>query len=220
MTKQDQLNSLFTSWKTKAHYTNANQFLHDGFINADKYEKANTKILFIGKEANGLQESGDVMLNNWRNKDLSGIYDKSISQWAYGIHNGFPPFDEIDGKEHRQQRYDALQQVAIMEARKCSGGAKCNNLSLETIIQKDKEELHQQICIINPDVIVCCLVEMFLVNALFDKPAYQKSGYTRCVFRWENYKVIDFYHPSAQVPGAAMYSLLACIYQSVAFAQL
>src|SRR5689334_3366792 len=115
MNKQDQLTSLFNTWKTRDHYVKANQFLRDGLINETEYNKQATKLLFIGKEANGLKEPDLNLTENWSNEGLSGLYDRTISQWAYGIQHNFPPFDDIYGDENRARRYEALQKISIME---------------------------------------------------------------------------------------------------------
>jgi hypothetical protein len=198
------------------------RFIKDGIINENFYEKESLKLLFITKEANDKSGTLEDFRIHW-NKPLNFSFDYRIAELAFGIQNNFPPFDSIYSnliKKKKDQYENALKKIAFMDVKKNCGKSKCDHKALHKNIDSNLHFIHQQIDIINPDIIVSCLVEIELVNTLFESPTFISSGYVRCIFKWKKYKVIDFYHPSGQSVPAAMYCLMQNIYSSKEFKSL
>jgi hypothetical protein len=230
MTKNEQLDALFNEW----HACEPDkQFIRDGIIDEVEYVKQKTKLLFIAKEANDSNGGVWDFRTIWKNAPKSK-FDNRVAEWAWGIQNGFSnSFDEIYGEDSNteeekispqklQIKKEALQKIAFLDIKKSGGGGRANNKELKTHIEKNIDYLHKQIEIINPDIIISGLTHKFLIEALFTPlPVnFKRTGYVRCVFKWKNCRVIDFYHPSSQNVPAASYCLLQSIYQSKAFQEL
>jgi hypothetical protein len=216
MTKNQQLDKLFEEWRSYfREYKDC--FISDGIVDDNLFEEQKNKLLFIGKEAN------DPRNQSWDyraliKQNLKYKYNLRIAEWSYGILNDFPNFDSI----HRNHdlKIETIKKIALLDVKKSGGSGKCNNGSLLNNILANLSFLHRQIDIIKPDIIISGLFEIELVQALFPGISFQKSGYSRCVAKWKDYKVIDFYHPSNQNVPAASYSLLQNIYRSEAFRKL
>jgi hypothetical protein len=225
VTKTDKLNELFDRWeRERPEYQGI--FVRDGIINEIEYDKAPHKILFIAKEANhdDAPTAGDFR-DWWNNRGLHGHFCLHIAEWSFGILNEFPPFEDVhwDHKQDWESRYrSSLQSIAFMDVKKSGGGSRSNHHTVYNSIINNLDFLHEQIEIINPNIIINCLVDITLTNALFDvkNEQWKKSGYIRSLFNWRGVRVIDFYHPSGRTVPAASYSLLQNIVRSKAFQQL
>ncbi len=93
-TKTEQLNELFGEWEA-ANPDYHGKFICDGIINEDIYNRTNPKVLFIAKEANqdDAPEEGDF--REWWANDIRHPFTYRLAEWAFGILNDFPPFEEI-----------------------------------------------------------------------------------------------------------------------------
>ncbi|MEO6720770.1 MAG: hypothetical protein ABIN67_10390 [Ferruginibacter sp.] len=216
MDRNLKLNSLFNEWQNATpEYTE--QFIKDGVIDEEQFEEQKPKLLFITKEANASSNKSWDFRDNWH-QELLYRFDYRIAEWAYGIQNNFPEFDSI--YQNKNEYSNAIKKVAFMDVKKSSGGSQCDNGLLLQNIKENLSFLHRQIDIIEPDIIISSLMDYDTVTMLFPGIEFKKSGYIRCVAKWRNYKIIDFYHPSSQTVPAASYSLLQNIYQSNAFKSL
>lgn len=221
-TKTKKLDVLFTEWVS--HYPEYKGiFVKDGIINEKKWDNIEPKILFIAKEPNHdfNPQEGDFRID-WNNKKLFP-FSYRIAEWAWGIINNFPIFEKFYHNSDWLENYsEALQNISFMNVKKSGGGGIANHTEIYTAIEKTKSFILKEIEIIQPQIIVASLVNIDLINSLFNVKQEQwvKSGYVRCVFKWENIKIIDFYHPSSRIAPAASYSLLQNIIQSPAFKNL
>lgn len=87
-------------------------------------------------------------------------------------------------------------------------------------IKKNKVFLLKQISLINPNIIIGGLGDTNNWKLLFDDIEFDQSGFDIKITRYNKYKIVDFYHPSYQVPRAMSYSLIKSIIQSDKFQKL
>lgn len=217
MTKTQQLDALFSDWED-AIPSYKGKFIQDGIVNESEYEKISPKILFIAKEPNNpAQTAGDF--RQWWQKEIYYTFSYRIAEWAYGIINNFPAFDNI--RENKESAHKALQQIAHMNIKKTGGSGSCNGGVVIEHYNQNSQYLQKQIEIIAPDLIILCLSWNEVVrDGLFGKLDWIKSGYEINVAKWNNVKLIDFYHPSSRTAPAASYSLLQNIINSSIFKSL
>jgi hypothetical protein len=207
ITKTEQLNTLFDRWQV---LHNENGFKRDGIINEELFSKP--YILFVCKEPNDPdQKPGDY--RDWWNNEMTYAFSKRIGDWAYGIINGFPPYQSFSD----DQAHQALKSVAFMNVKKVGGGARANHDEILNWIERDHALLHEEIEIINPSVIICSLGFSHITKKLFNNISdndWQDAGYGIPYAKLKDRLIIDFYHPSVPAPGVMSYVLLEKIVQN------
>ena len=117
MTKTEQLNALFSEWRENREEYKG-QFIKDGIIDETLYNTQKPKLLFIGKEAN------DGKGKDWDYRDhiMDGVkykYNLRVAEWAYGIQNNFPAFDNI--YRSRETLTESAKKIAIIDVKKNGG---------------------------------------------------------------------------------------------------
>ena len=80
--------------------------------------------------------------------------------------------------------------------------------------KNDFDNLHEEIEIIDPEIIILGTSWKKLRNFIFDKVDWRHSGYDVAIRKYNKAKVIDFYHPSSRNAPSAAYSLLQNIIKS------
>lgn len=212
MNKNEKLNRLFNAWGID------DALILDGIINEPKYDQAKAKglgILFIAKEANTKSGTG-WDFRDWWNEELKYRFSHAIAEWSSGILNKFPDFNLA-----KDLKMDAIQSIAFMNINKKTGGggsADRDKIIAETISFKDK--LVEEIKIIDPDIIIGCGLYGTIYDILMPDVEWEKSGYDISVGRWNNTKVVRFYHPSNRYPKAMNYCLLEKVMTSHKFESL
>ena len=216
MTKKEQLNKLYTKWEAETPDYQG-KFIKDGINNDDFYFKASTKILFLTKEPNNpKQEAGDF--REWWKEGLKYTFSHRLAEWSYGILNDFPEYEQMwHDKEWFKK---AIFQVAFMNIKKVGGKGQSNCAEMEKHLTQNKKWLLKQIEIIEPEIIITGLTWKKLRNQLFDNVEWKNSGYNIAIGKFNNAKVIDFYHPSSRNAAAASYSLLENVINSESFKEL
>ncbi|NAY91385.1 hypothetical protein GTQ34_05585 [Muricauda sp. JGD-17] len=216
MTRTEQLNLLFENWEAEIPEYKG-KFIKDGINNEDLYTNAKTKMLFLTKEPNNpKQEAGDF--RKWWKEGLKYTFSHRLAEWSYGILNDFPEYEQT---WHDKEGFSsAIFYVAFMNIKKIGGKGLSNYAEMERHLLQNKDRLLRQIEIIEPDVIITGLTWKKLRNQLFDKVIWKHSGYNIAIGRYQNTKIIDFYHPSARNAAAASYSLLENVMKSSSFKQL
>ena len=214
--KNQQLDQLFQRWENQ-NTLYRGHFVKDGIIDEDLFEAAKHKILFITKEPNNPeQREGDFRV--WWKEEVKLTFSKRIAEWSYGILNDFPEYDIIS--RSNEKRLDTIQRIAFMNLKKIGGIGQSNNGEIRKEIKKNFQLIHDEISIINPEIIVTGLSEPATRDTLFPElmGKWQDSGYEIAIARLNGRtKIIDFYHPSAWNAGSASYSLLQNIIRSSAF---
>lgn len=214
--KTQQLNQLFEEWEQKVpEYLG--KFVKDGILNEKLYNKAAHKILFIEKEPNNPgQEPGDF--REWWKDNITHGFSFRIAEWAYGILNNFPEFDSI--WENNAMYNEVIHKIAFMNIKKSGGKGVSDYNEMIKHLNQNIEFIHREIEIISPDIVITGVSWPELLEELFPKLHWVKTGYQIKIARNKNYKIIDFYHPSSRTAPPASYCLLQNIIKSQAFITL
>lgn len=215
-TKTEQLDELFIKWEKETPGYKGH-FVRDGIINEDLYKQTKPKILFITKEPNNPKQLPDDF-RTWWLETLECAFSYRIAEWSYGLQNDFPQYDEI--WKRKGSAKEAIQKIAFMNVKKIGGEGSSEFKTIMDTLIENFENIHQQIKIINPEIIIIGLSWKDARNALFPNVNWIKCGYDRNIGKFNNYKIIDFYHPSSRNAPAAAYSLLQNIIQSNQFENL
>ncbi|MBA7541762.1 hypothetical protein ES705_34078 [subsurface metagenome] len=107
-----------------------------------------------------------------------------------------------------------------MNVKKSGGGGNSNNAVMKVYAKRDFEFIHQEIVIIEPQIIITGLSWGSLRKVVFPNIKWQSSGYEIDIGKYKQAKVIDFYHPSSRNAPAASYSLLQNVIESQEFQRL
>lgn len=219
--KNAQLDQLFKAWK-KEYGTHEN-FIKDGIISENRYEKARRKVLFIAKEPNDPDQKA-TDYREWWNRELRLGFSYRIAEWAYGFLNDFPVYDEIwpkvDGKYDSGRAMEAIQSIAFMNIKKSGGGGEANNNTIDEHLEKYSEHIKEQISIIAPEIIILGLSWNPKSQLIFPGIKWVDCGYQIPIAKYDELKIIDFYHPSARNAAQASYRLLKCVFEGDRFSEL
>ncbi|MFD2937863.1 hypothetical protein [Spirosoma flavum] len=190
-------------------------FIKDGVNNPDLFAKQKTKVLFIAKEHNYIGDHDDqTYAADYRVWSKQGIYLQfahRLSEWAYGLMNNFPPYEQLTNKN----KHEALQSIAFINVKKASGNASANPEHICQYIIASQSLLHQQITTISPTLIVCCFRYDYYVEILFDIKMKRANSNAYSLGKWDNMDIINFYHPSARKNKKVLYQQLAEAYQHI-----
>lgn len=140
----------------------------DGIIDIDEYLSSAPKILWILKEPHDEIEDGLAAGGGWKfSDDFLGKEDyykklnKSKATWnpivytSFSILNGFKNFSELDDLTDNPLMYSVVKKIAVINVKKLPGFTKTPNFSIiKKSYDKNKEILHQQIELFNPDIII------------------------------------------------------------------
>lgn len=192
-----------------------NRFIKDGVISHDFFSKQATKILFIAKEHNYIGQHDDKGYKaDYRLWWQEGVYLKfanRISEWAYGLINGFPLYEQLAYEDRRK----ALKSIAFINVKKVSGNALPNYKHICQYIINSHDLLHQQITGIAPTLIICCFRQDHYVKLLFDNKMIRSASNIYSLGQWNNIDVINFYHPSARKNKKFLYEQLTEAYRQL-----
>lgn len=212
MTKKIELKKLFNEWEnTFPDYKG--KFISDGIIDEQLYQNAKTKILFVTKEPNDSdQTSWD--LADLLNQDYSKNFAIRLAEWTHGILNDFPPLSSLTDYK---VLHESLKSAAVINLKKIGGASQSKGEEIISHTLQNKPFLLRQIKIIQPEIIIGGVGNTEIWKILFDNIELECSGYDILVGKWDNAKIIDFYHPSYRVPRAMTYSLLQNIFRCEVF---
>jgi len=218
MGKNSELERLFGEWK--ANYSDKDGFIYDGIIDENLYNMAEHKVLFIMKEPND-PKKGSWDFRTWWKKKIKHRFSRRIAEWAYGIlDNNFPPYDSIWSKNAYSKVQEALNSIAFMNVKKTGGKDASSKSEINRIIKRDRDSIHEEIKIINPEIIILGLSWRSSVELLFPNLNWHNTGYSIIISKYGNAKIIDFYHPSSRSSPVALYCLLEKIIKSKQFSSL
>ena len=214
------MKELFEKWEEKY----PNQLVIDGIINKEEWERQETKILFVLKEAYGDGNTSWSLtdyINNLEQKDYIAKLWKRIAIWTNGIlHTDKNFIKEYDPNELSNEKCcELLKKIAVVNIKKKDESKKSSEMNdIESYAKNDKDLLKEQIDNIQPDIIVCgytcnCLDQIY-ENTIKDNNKNPNWFY------WYKIKgkrtiVLDFYHPANQYPDLLNYYGLMNIYQLV-----
>ena len=213
-----QLNNLFIRWQEEFPEYRG-KFASDGIVNESIFNGQPHRLLFITKEPNDPEQSGGDF-RKWWSEEVKYSFSHRICEWAYGILNNFPPIEDLSNEN--KDRVGVLQSIAFMNLKKIGGGSSADYEKIKNIVIKERHLILEEINIIKPDIIVGGIghSEVKLWKLLFPEIKPKNSGYDIQIAKVNDYRIINFYHPSYRVPRAMSYSLLGAVYRSEAFQRL
>lgn len=216
MEENNQLDKLFEVWeKQNIGYKGA--FKKDGIIDEHLYAQSKPKILFIAKEPNDpKQKEGDY--RKWWKEGIKYGFSLRIAEWAYGILNNFPQYDIVRRDSAGLDK--AIQSIAFLNIKKNGGNGSSNENVILEHLNRNIDLIHQEIEIINPEIIIMGITWKSIRTSLFKNAQWNESGYSIAISNIGNSKVIDFYHPSSRTAPAASYSLMQNVFRSDSFKSL
>jgi hypothetical protein len=126
----------------------------DGVVDENEYINCKIKVLYILKE-----------VNDWKNGDLREFTKagarwrtwNNITRWQYAIEKYYNTGKvEFKDKINQNDRKEILKTIAVLNLKKCSGGASSNMGQIWHHANEDKDLLKEQIELYNPNIIICC----------------------------------------------------------------
>ena len=183
MEETGRLSALFVRWKEfyRQNGLDPEMFFGDGIIDEAKYSKAKKKILFILREIN---ESGGDLTELIRQGHRHNVVSQ-LSQWAAGILNDFPEYEEID--RDQQTKAETLESVALLNLKKNTGETALMPRPFDGFSLMDKSFVVEEIDVIKPEIIISCNVITELVWAL-------DLDEVKCEVSYPNNVLDRFYH--------------------------
>lgn len=222
----DQLKTLFDDWKTKQENDKEykcekteiakGSFTPDGMVNEETWKQLNAenkkKVLYLLREANGntstLKEDGKSVDDGkfWfqqcvANGNIGNIIFTRIAEMQKIIQ---PDKDDKGYKE-------ILEQVAYMNINKRGGGSTVDWKILNKYAYVYKKQIMKEICILKPDIIVCCGTYWTFVDnicGLYDREEWESHEKRNFVLKVETEiengdkfecLIFNMYHPSARM---------------------
>jgi hypothetical protein len=198
------------------------KFVRDGILDVEAYLNSPVKILYILKEANSTDNSLEDMRDN-----LVGLNSDDPNRIAAGWGNTWRPiayatygvFEKMNFQEIRDNIGDTngnaaeilkyMPNIAQINIKKYAGGATANEREIKNFYNRYKDLLHEQIEIINPDVLVFCSTFGFFDVDYFAGKEKIQEGIP--VYKFKNKLLIDTYHPNG-LRGAGMTESEYCDY--------
>ncbi|MCB0810613.1 MAG: hypothetical protein KDB96_15155, partial [Flavobacteriales bacterium] len=113
--KTARLDELFGRWRA-AYGAECRHFISDGIIDEELYEAQQPRLLFLGKDPNDQSGEEDWDFREEWAQDQLWTHARQVNRWAYGILNGFPPWEQA-----KEPPENALLKVACMNVKKTGG---------------------------------------------------------------------------------------------------
>lgn len=137
---------LFSRWKAAK---GCEYFISDGVCDEEEWNKQSFRILFVLKEANWENGSGDLC--DFLMNGGSPTYWK-VARWtkALLVQGEYPEYVSRSDKTYW------LSKAAAMNLKKVGGGAHANDETIRKYARSDKAFLKEQIELYQPDIIICC----------------------------------------------------------------
>lgn len=225
MSLRNEENKLFEKWKKSRDIKN---FARDGA--GKDFEKQPLKIICIGKETNGTDESWD-----WRERLDDGVFYKNgkpieiynLYRWVKFLLDGPLTFEEYEKVEKdREKRKEIFSKIAFMNLKKESGGSKTNDKQLQEAIRKDKEFIKRQLNLYldNDDKKIIFILGdglyTHIADILGDEVKKAKKILLNNNDRFikkinDNLYIVKFYHFSAIKSNEEMYELIKKVKEEI-----
>ena len=135
-------------------------FIKDGVIDKDKWDKVNCKVLLLLKEAySDKSPTGfDLCLtirDKWKGIKKSGRDNTWINSalWCYAaqkISSAMP-----DPNKNNPTLNEALLQAAVINIKKSDGKKRSKMKEIRAIAKRDGNFIKEQIAMINPEIVIC-----------------------------------------------------------------
>lgn len=178
-------------------------FIRDGILNVSEYLKSPIKILWILKEAHSDDNSLSDMrpnlisLSDNENPDnidpLWGPTWRTVANVTYGIFEKKNMKDIPNMNGNAPEVLKHMHRIAHINVKKYAGGSIAVDSELSRFYKTYKELLHEQIEIINPDVMIFGGT-FGLFSEYFE--AKEKIAEWLPVYKYKEKLLIDTYHPA------------------------
>lgn len=186
-------------------------FVRDGIVNVAEYLKAPIKVLWILKEANSPKNELDDMrpcLATLYDSDTDKIHSDWVKTWrpiarcVYGIfeNKNFATIENVEENESGILKH--IKKIAHINVKKCAGGASAVSKEIQNFYIKHKSLLHEQIEIINPDIMIFGGTFGYFADYFENKEKVQESI---PVYKFKNKLLIDIYHPNNRTMKQEIY---------------
>lgn len=220
---EQQLDDLMQEWKQAHLQKGHTDFISDGAICAEQYERAELKICFFLKEAYSGGSGESWSLTDWLNDGAMTRMWGNAAEWAYGLLH--TTADSIPKKPtlSRTQKTELLRSVSVVNVKKSGGKSGSDYADLLQYAVKDREFLQRELAILRPDVIVCgnnaSLLRVVYGAAVGDDGSITGGAINAEQLRQNGYAlygkqiILDYYHPANRYPAMLNYYALCGLYQ-------
>ncbi|WP_367110956.1 hypothetical protein [uncultured Psychrobacter sp.] len=202
------MEDIFKNWKESELHKNR-LFITDGIIKHDDWEKSESKILFLLKEAydsKPQKETWDLSKHIQRKK-VSGRTLKPMAQWAYGINHVMSNNEIITYKSDGEEVKHALLSSAVINLKKSQGKSKSNNDNLKVYVEADWHLIKEQMKSISPKIVICGNTWSLIKG----KISYQEISDR--AYLSEGILFIDYWHPANRAANKMNYYALCALVQ-------
>ena len=223
MDPQSKMKALFQEWSEREHHQSRERikgFIADGPIDYKLWESSDYKVLFLLKEAYASDKWAQPLDLCQHIRDWGGPKYKiwhTVAAWAFGLQQMRKNGGEIHRyprSEDKSECRNALFSASIVNIKKSGGESTSNDENLYEYIEKDWNNIFEQIRLLHPGIIVCGgtwwnVVRKYLIKSE-GKNSFRKLG--EWVYEYKGYYFIDFWHPANQYPNKLnYYSLCAAV---------
>jgi hypothetical protein len=189
--------------EVKEHYEKLNipeeNFVCDGVINTGEYFASPLKILWILKEP--YTGAGKTMVEDLNTNRADGNKKDSQTTWhpiiyiSHGITNNFEQYNSMKKIQEDKSISKVLRKIAFINVQKTPAKTRTNPKDITEAYQINKEILHRQINVINPDIIIGANTLHLFVNDFGLKDEHKiKHHWTK-----NNKLYIKTYHPGQTI---------------------
>lgn len=180
--------------------------IYDGIVDYEQYSMTSPKILWILKEVNS--EDSD-----WTMRDaLSNLKHESGKGLRTGWANTFTPivyttngiitgkdWDAMGNFNEDQSIIDVMQKVAYINVKKVPGGSQANWNLIKEYYSENKVALHEQIKLIDPEVIIFGGTYNFFDDDFFELFGELEANLENSslhIYQNERYLLLNAFHPN------------------------
>ncbi|SFB90591.1 hypothetical protein [Kaistella jeonii] len=183
--------------------------IYDGIVDFVQYSQSSPKILWILKEANS-EEHGWTMrdaLKNLKNINKVGLTDgwantfTSIVYTTNGIFTG-EDWDSMGNFYEDQSIINVMEKVAYINVKKIPGGSLADWNLIKRYYSENKIALHEQIKMINPEVIIFGGTYNFFDDDFFNSFGELEENVENNslhIYQNKNHLLLNAYHPNNRV---------------------
>lgn len=182
------------------------EIVYDGIVNLENYLASPIKILWILKEVNSSDSDWDLRdaLSDLKNENRGGLKTgwantfTPIVYTTYGILENVS-WSNMGNYYENQEMIDVLKNIAYINIKKVPGTSVSNWQEIRDYYIENKQAIHNQIKLINPDVIIFGnTLEFFDEDfyELFDKFEENKENNSLHIYSNENNLLLYAYHPN------------------------
>ena len=182
--------------------------VEDGIIKREIFSREKIRLLIVVKEPNKTNhnDQGGSFIREWGERRPNYSFAHRVAELSYGILENFPQYDRIS--QDKEMRFSVLKRIALINVKKTGGGSTSSDKVIMNAVRDNKDTILSQIKTISPTHILFGLSNNNIIELLIGKAILRPTGWGCHAGEWNGIKVIAFYHPSARVGPAALYSFL------------